>query len=294
MTKPILSVLMTAYNREKFIAEAIESALASIFNNFELIILDDCSTDNTVQIIEDFVKKDERIKFYNNTSNLGQFATRNKIVTYATGEYIMWLDSDDKTYPFSFDYCLGEMLLNAEADVGMLCRIENLCGKILNPSQSINHHFFVNQFLFIGPGGTIMKKSFFEKIGGYPDKYGPPNDMYFNLKAATYGNIKCLCKEFLFYRTHEGQELNNPYSYLYNGYLYMKDALQELPMPISARQKMFLINKTKRRFFVNAFKYLYESKNFLKTYKAFKLAKFTFKDCLIAITQRKNLDIYVF
>lgn len=293
MIKPLLSVLMTVYNREDFINEAIESVLSSTFKNFELIILDDASTDNSIAIINSFLLLDQRIKLYKNEYNLGQFATRNKIVSFAEGEYMMWLDSDDKTYPFSFDYCINEMLSTPNADIGMLCRDEYLCGKTLTPKQSINHHFFGTQFLFIGPGGTIIKKEFFNKIGGFPNKYGPVDDMYFNLMTATYGNLKCLCKEFLFYRTHIGQELNNPYSYLYNGYLYMKDALQYLPMPITKEQKIFLLNKNKRRFFINSLKYLFESKNFIKTLKAFKLANFTLRDCVVAIFQKKS-SLYVF
>ena len=59
---PLVSVLMTAYNREKYIAEAIESVLASTYKNFELIIVDDCSKDKTVEIARRYAKKDQRIK----------------------------------------------------------------------------------------------------------------------------------------------------------------------------------------------------------------------------------------
>ena len=63
---PLVSVLMTAYNREKYIAEAIESVLASTYTNFELIIVDDCSTDKTVEIAKSYEVKDNRIKVYIN------------------------------------------------------------------------------------------------------------------------------------------------------------------------------------------------------------------------------------
>ena len=95
---PLVSVLMTAFNRGKYIAEAIESVLQSTYTNFELIIVDDCSTDDTFEIANSFFVKDRRIKLYKNEKNLGQFANRNYAISLSTGEYIKFLDSDDKLY----------------------------------------------------------------------------------------------------------------------------------------------------------------------------------------------------
>lgn len=283
MDKPLLSILMTAYNREGFISEAIESALSSSLVNFELIILDDASTDNTFKIASEFENLDKRIRLYRNENNLGQFATRNKIVSFATAEYIMWLDSDDKTFDFSFKYCLDEMLEDKHADIGMLCFHPALFGKVLSPQESIQYHFNQKQFLTVGPGGTILKKSFFNKIGGFSEKYGPANDMYFNLKAASFGNLKCLEKVFLFYREHDGQERNNPASYVSNGYLYMNDSLTDLPLTLTEKEKSFFSRKNKRRFIVNTFKYFLKYKSFAKIFAIIKNAKFSFKDLLQGI-----------
>ena len=86
---------MTAYNREQYIAEAIESVLASTFQDFELIIVDDCSTDATVTIARKYEQQNIRIKVYVNEVNLGQFKNRNKAVSFANGTYIKFFDSDD-------------------------------------------------------------------------------------------------------------------------------------------------------------------------------------------------------
>src|ERR1041384_7268362 len=93
---PLVSVLMTAYNREDYIAEAIESVLASTYTNFELIIVDDCSSDNTVAIAKEYKAKDKRIKVYVNEKNLGDYPNRNKAASYANGDFLMYVDSDDK------------------------------------------------------------------------------------------------------------------------------------------------------------------------------------------------------
>ena len=95
MSAPTISVLMTAYNREEFIAKAIESVLASTFTDFELLIVDDASTDKTVEIAQTCAAKDSRINVVVNKKNLGQFANRNKAASYATGTYLKFVDSDD-------------------------------------------------------------------------------------------------------------------------------------------------------------------------------------------------------
>lgn len=278
--QPLVSVLMTAYNRANYIAEAIESVLASTYPHFELIIVDDCSKDNTVAIAKEYASKDSRISIHVNKINIGDYPNRNQAASYAKGEYIMFVDSDDKIYQDGIAYCLGEMLEDALVDMGILCRDEHLCGKVLLPSESSRYHFFTRQFLMIGPGGTILKRSFFERMGAYPEKYGPANDMYFNLKAASSGMIKCLCKEFFFYRIHEGQELNNKYAYLYNGYNYMRDALNELNLGLNEKEVKFLLVKNKRRFVVNTYKYAIRTKSFLKTIAAYKRANFSIIDFL--------------
>ena len=281
--EPLVSVLMTAYNREKYLAEAIESVLSSEYKNIELIIVDDCSKDNTPAIMRFFASSDSRISIYFNEQNLGDYPNRNNAASFAKGEYLMFVDSDDKIFEDTISYCLRAMLLNKEADMGMICRETHLCNKVLPPGQSIRHHFFSKSFLFIGPGGTILKRSFFESINKYPVKYGPANDMYFNLKVASYGSILCLCKEFLFYRIHDGQEQNNLYSYIYNNYKYLRDALSELSLGLNKKEWEYVNKKNNRRFAVNLFQYLIRTKNITATRKLWQLAGFNLQSFISGI-----------
>lgn len=96
---PKLSVIMAAYNAEKFITEAIESILNQSFDNFEFLIVDDASTDATVSIIESFAQKDSRIHIFHNTENRGQAYARNTALQNARGEYTAILDADDIALP---------------------------------------------------------------------------------------------------------------------------------------------------------------------------------------------------
>ena len=88
MNLPLVSILMTAYNREMFIAEAIESVLGSSYSNFELIIVDDCSVDETAKIARKYFETDQRIKLFVNETNQGQFKNRNIVASYASGKYL--------------------------------------------------------------------------------------------------------------------------------------------------------------------------------------------------------------
>jgi glycosyltransferase involved in cell wall biosynthesis len=84
---------MTAYNREKYIAEAIESVLASSFTDFELIIVDDCSADSTVEIARPYLH-DKRVQLHINEQNLGDYPNRNRAAELASGKYIKYLDCE--------------------------------------------------------------------------------------------------------------------------------------------------------------------------------------------------------
>lgn len=95
----LVSIIMAAYNAENTIEMAIDSVLAQTYFNWELIIVNDCSTDNTKSIVEAYSKKDERIKLYSNEENLGVSKTRLKAVQLSNGNWIAILDSDDAWMP---------------------------------------------------------------------------------------------------------------------------------------------------------------------------------------------------
>ena len=92
---PVVSVVMPAYNSERYIAEAVESVQKQTFHEWELLIIDDGSTDRTIEIAKEKAEEDRRIHVYENTRNQGVAATRNRGISLASGQYIALLDSDD-------------------------------------------------------------------------------------------------------------------------------------------------------------------------------------------------------
>lgn len=106
----LVSIIMPSWNTERFIAESIQSVINQTYTNWELLIVDDCSTDNTDEIVASF--DDERIKYYHNEKNSGAALTRNKAMREARGEWIAFLDSDDLWTPEKLEHQIAFMKKN--------------------------------------------------------------------------------------------------------------------------------------------------------------------------------------
>jgi len=95
----LVSVIVPVYNAERFIKETIQTVLDQTYTNWELILIDDKSTDDSIKLITPYLKKDKRIKLLRNKTNLHAALTRNKGIKAATGHFIAFLDADDLWAP---------------------------------------------------------------------------------------------------------------------------------------------------------------------------------------------------
>ena len=95
MEKEKVSIIVPMYNAEKFIGKTIESVLSQTYENWEMLIMNDVSTDNSLAVVSEFVKKDDRIKVVNTEKNMGVVKGRNHLIDLANGKYIAFLDADD-------------------------------------------------------------------------------------------------------------------------------------------------------------------------------------------------------
>lgn len=280
----LVSVLMTAFNREKYIAEAIQSVLNSTYTNFELIIVDDCSTDRTVEIAKTFAVKDSRISLYVNQKNLDQFPNRNRAAAFAKGELIVTVDSDDTIKPDALEYIVKQFNHFPNAQFALIYGQDDIkFPTAFEPEESIRKHFYKSNHLLVGPGGTVIKADFFKKIGGFPISYGPAGDCFYNLKAAANCQIILLPYIFFNYRIHGEQEFFKKDSYLYNGYRYLEDALRLPEMPLSNQEKKKLLARNKRKFLLNSLIYFKNTGQLTTTVRAYKLAKVGIKQIWSAI-----------
>ena len=115
MSEPIISVIMPAYNAEKYVTEAINSILSQTFTDFEFIIINDASTDSTKEIIKSF--QDQRIKLINNEQNQGVAKSLNIGIAAAKGKYIARMDADDISLPERFQVQFDFMEQNKDIDI---------------------------------------------------------------------------------------------------------------------------------------------------------------------------------
>lgn len=112
LNKPFLSVLMPVYNCETYLAEAIESILNQTYTNFEFIIINDGSSDDSEKIINSY--SDDRIRYIKNEKNLGLITTLNNGIELANGEYVLRMDADDFSYPERFEKQVLFMQMNPD------------------------------------------------------------------------------------------------------------------------------------------------------------------------------------
>lgn len=236
---------MTTYNRAQYIEEAIESVIASTYKNWELIIVDDCSTDNTEQLVMKYLV-DNRIQYHRNEKNLGQFPNRNKAASLAKGKYIKYLDSDDMIYPHGLQVMVNGMLKYPEAGLGIQDSLYNAprpLPYLVKPSEAIKKHLLSNNYLDHGPTSTIIKKECFEKVGGFIEKYGILSDSGLNLNLASKYDTILLPKDLAYWRIHDEQitigQKNHCQMAILRYYL-LKDLIDNPQTPIDkdTRQKV--------------------------------------------------------
>lgn len=284
MQVPLFSIIVTSYNREKYIAEALDSILSQSFLDYELILIDDCSSDKTFQIALTYKNKFDNFTFHQNEKNIGQFKNRNLGARLARGEYILYVDSDDTIKVGTLNY-LND-IVSKYRDIGffLIGKSQNIneCIK-LSPQEAYRHHFFKKSILHIGPGGTLIKRKLFEKNNGFPTCYGAVGDMYYNLYNASNSDIVLLDFDFLNYRRHDNQELNKAYDYLIYGHLYFHDILSLPNLPLTKKECKSLINKSKRRFIFNAFQFALKNRSPKVLIDLFRSVRFSFSDFIIAL-----------
>ena len=194
MSNPKISVIMPAYNVEKYIAEAIESILNQTFKDFEFIIIDDGSTDRTWEIIQEYSKKDSRIIAFKNKRNLKICKTLNKGIEIARGKYIARMDADDWSYPDRLEKQYKFMEENPEIVIsGGTMEVCNEKMEVLNQrkynlsDEAIRKKLF-RYSPFCHPC-TIYKKRVAKKMGGYNEYLFDAEDYDFYFRLGLYGKF---------------------------------------------------------------------------------------------------------
>lgn len=171
MNKPLISVIMSVYNDEIYLSDCIESILNQTYKNFEFIICNDCSHDNSAYIINKYKKIDSRIIFIENDINMGLAASLNRCISIANGEFLARMDSDDISLPTRFEREIEFLLSNKEYDVvACKCNIIDESNKIYK--QMLIHNGEVTLLdgvkkVQIAHPTVLMRTNSVKEVGGY-------------------------------------------------------------------------------------------------------------------------------
>ncbi len=207
MNQPTVTVFIPCYNAERFISETIDSILGQTYQDFEILIIDDGSTDSSRDILECYAKKDNRIRIMYNKVNRGVAYTRNRGIKEARGKYLATMDSDDMATPIRLEkevqYLDKHKSIGAIS--GCLYMIDEKGRKLskqkkvaYNANEVKAHMFFTN---VIVNSASMYRLDIVRKYNiKYKNDYHGVEDYMFWCMLLTYTNIVVMDEYFVYYR----------------------------------------------------------------------------------------------
>ncbi|WP_448560767.1 glycosyltransferase family 2 protein [Trichothermofontia sp.] len=207
MSSPVVSVAMSVYNAEPYLATAIESILNQTFQDFEFIIIDDGSTDHSLRTLQKYAAKDNRIRL-TSRENRGIPQTRNEILAQSQGEFIAVMDADDIALPDRFEKQVN-FLRNHDQCVwvgGAFSLIDEknrliTTIRMAEDNETIQHILKEGHTSFLHPTAMIRKSAMCQ-VGGYDVRFATGSDLDLWLKLSEIGEIFNLAETVLKYRIH--------------------------------------------------------------------------------------------
>lgn len=225
--QPKVSVCLPVYNGDKFLAEAIESVLGQSFTDFELLIIDDCSTDNSKAIIKRFTEQDRRIRYVKNLNNLGLFSNYNACIKLSSGRFIKPFAQDDVLNPNILENMVD--VLENMPDIALVSCARgwiSAAGEVVEatnenalmtlkpfrqnkrvPAQEAILDSFQRLVNWLGEPCTVMFRSEHQDIG-FDVRYKQIGDLEYWYRILKHGDYYFLSEELCKFRKHLGSTTN--------------------------------------------------------------------------------------
>lgn len=214
-----VSICLPVFNGERYLEAAIDTVLAQTFGDFELIVVDDCSTDGTAEIVDEFKRQDPRVQLFRNDNNIGLFANYNRCLLRASGELIKPFAQDDLLHPEFLERSVA--VFNNEPEVVLTSVARGLvshCGEsllaeiasaeqIVQPGKAVPGHEVIQSCLFpvvnfIGEPTTVMYRK--RAMGeGFDSSFHHLGDIEYWLRILMEGDYYYIATEYCYFRWHD-------------------------------------------------------------------------------------------
>lgn len=235
--QPRISVIMSVYNAQSYLDEAIESILNQSFTDFEFLIIDDCSNDDSKKILDLFALKDPRIKVFSNIKNLRLTKNLNKLIEMSNGEYIARMDADDISLRERFNEQIKHFENHSDVDiVGTFSENINKDGTVTGVRKiPITHKEIVKLLPKLNPLShpTVMFRTYaLKQIGGYDERYKTSQDFHLWYKAIGNGlRINNIPSILFQYRMDDNYISRKSFKYRLNEFKIKLDGYKLIKLP---------------------------------------------------------------
>jgi len=305
---PLISICIPTYNRADLIVDTLDSVITQTYKNFEIVVYDDGSTDNTEEVIRRFkdlgVSKNKPMIRYFKKENEGEAMTRNALIDVANGEYILWLDSDDLLYPDIIN--VYAEFIKKYPDVSVFYGDLNLFGSTIKENTKIFHYpcyyqknvellsLLVSENRLPNPGACV-KKTVYTEHGYYNPifKIGTDYDLWTRIAKKVL--FKSIMTHSVYYRWHDNNLMSRHQK---RDYSYESNILSDILNLYSIKELYPYFDWNKENTAL-ALSYLEIAKTYakwcdtLKTIeyynKAFKVCKLQYSDCFDGVKANLNL-----
>lgn len=211
---PLVSIIMPNYNNGQYLAEAIESVQNQTYTNWELVIVDDGSKDNSVDVIQKYAAGDQRIRLLVNATNKGVSASRNEGLKVGKGDFICFLDSDDIFLPNKLADQVACLLQNSSLDLvyaNQLVGDEKL--NVIDKNEYFVPSIELREFMSIrnlfSPISVMLRRELVEKVGGFDTRLIGGEDWDYWIRCSEKTAFYHIQKTVAMYRQHATQSHNN-------------------------------------------------------------------------------------
>lgn len=209
---PPITVIIPTYNGASYLHQALESILEQTFKDFEIIVIDDASSDESFEISKEYAAIDPRIRLFQNEKNLGFAGNRNKAISLARGHYIAWQDQDDISFPERLE--LQFKLLESDSKLAMVGGAMAVFGETGElgirhyPQNDSEIRKMIFRFSPIALPACMMRKSALLEVGGYSERWSPAGDLDMTFKIGLTHRLANIPQVAIRYRTHENSATN--------------------------------------------------------------------------------------